>query len=69
MRRIARDYFEFSVIVGGDVPGPTQDILRENAHNQQFHEVSVYRLARWLNQVNITTPNLNLDFANREPGE
>jgi hypothetical protein len=30
MRRIARDYFEFCVIVGGDVPGPTQDILREN---------------------------------------
>ncbi len=30
MRRIAKDYFEFSVIVGGDVPGPTQDILREN---------------------------------------
>jgi hypothetical protein len=30
MRRIARDYFEFSVIVGGDVPGPTQEILREN---------------------------------------
>lgn len=30
MRRIARDYFEFAVIVGGDVPGPTQDILREN---------------------------------------
>ena len=62
MRRIARDYFEFSVIVGGDVPGPTQDILRENAHNQQFHEVSVYRLARWLNQVNITTPNRFLNL-------
>jgi hypothetical protein len=30
LRRIARDYFEFAVIVGGDVPGPTQDILREN---------------------------------------
>jgi hypothetical protein len=30
MRRIARDYFEFSVIIGGDVPGPTQEILREN---------------------------------------
>jgi hypothetical protein len=30
MRRIARDYFEFSVIIGGNVPGPTQDILREN---------------------------------------
>jgi len=30
MRRIAKDYFEFSVIIGGDVPGPTQEILREN---------------------------------------
>ncbi len=30
MRRLARDYFEFSLILGGDVPGPTQDIIREN---------------------------------------
>ena len=30
MRRLARDYFEFAVILGGDVAGPTQDIIREN---------------------------------------
>ncbi len=30
MRRLARDYFEISLILGGDVAGPTQDILREN---------------------------------------
>lgn len=30
MRRLARDYFEFSLILGGDVPGPTQNIIREN---------------------------------------
>ncbi len=30
MRRLARDYFEFAVIAGGDTPGPTQEILREN---------------------------------------
>jgi len=30
MRRLARDYFEFALILGGDVAGPTQDIIREN---------------------------------------
>jgi hypothetical protein len=30
MRRLARDYFEFSLILGGDVSGPTQEIIREN---------------------------------------
>jgi hypothetical protein len=30
MRRLARDYFEVAVIIGGDVPGPTQEILKEN---------------------------------------
>jgi hypothetical protein len=30
MRRIAKDYFEFAVILGGDVPGPAQEIVREN---------------------------------------
>ena len=30
MRRLARDYFEFALILGGDVSGPTQEILREN---------------------------------------
>jgi len=30
MRLLARDYFEFALIIGGDVPGPTQDIIREN---------------------------------------
>jgi hypothetical protein len=30
LRRLARDYFEFALILGGDVPGPTQDIIREN---------------------------------------
>lgn len=30
LRQLARDYFEFSVILGGDVSGPTQEIIREN---------------------------------------
>ena len=30
MRRLARDYFEFSLILGGDVAGPAREILREN---------------------------------------
>jgi len=30
LRRLARDYFEFALILGGDVPGPTQDLIREN---------------------------------------
>lgn len=30
LRRLARDYFEFALILGGDVAGPTQDIIREN---------------------------------------
>jgi len=30
MRRLAKDYYEFALIIGGDVPGPTQEILREN---------------------------------------
>ena len=30
MRLLARDYFEFALILGGDVAGPTQEILREN---------------------------------------
>ena len=30
MRRLARDYYEFAVILGGDVASPTQDIIREN---------------------------------------
>ena len=30
MRRLAKDYFEFSLILGGDVAGPTQEILLEN---------------------------------------
>ena len=30
MRRLAKDYYELALILGGDVPGPTQDILREN---------------------------------------
>jgi len=30
LRQLARDYFEFSVILGGDVQGPTQEIIREN---------------------------------------
>jgi hypothetical protein len=30
MRRLASDYYEFAVILGGDVAGPTQDVIREN---------------------------------------
>lgn len=30
LRQLARDYYEFSVILGGDVAGPTQEIIREN---------------------------------------
>ncbi len=30
MRRLARDYFEFSLILGGDVESPSQEILQEN---------------------------------------
>lgn len=30
LRLLARDYFEFVLILGGDVAGPTQEILREN---------------------------------------
>ncbi len=30
MRLLARDYYEFALIVGGDVAGPTQEIIREN---------------------------------------
>jgi hypothetical protein len=30
MRRLAKDYYEFALIIGGDVAGPTQEILREN---------------------------------------
>lgn len=30
MRRLARDYFEFSMILGGDVPSPSQEIIKEN---------------------------------------
>lgn len=30
LRRLARDYYEFSLILGGDVGGPTQDMIREN---------------------------------------
>lgn len=30
MRRLARDYYEFAVIIGGDVRGPTQEVIREN---------------------------------------
>ncbi len=30
MKLLARDYFEFALILGGDVAGPTQDIIREN---------------------------------------
>lgn len=30
MRRLAKDYYEFALILGGDVPGPTQEVLREN---------------------------------------
>ncbi len=30
LRRLARDYYEFALILGGDVGGPTQDLIREN---------------------------------------
>jgi hypothetical protein len=30
LRRLARDYYEFSLILGGDVGGPAQDLIREN---------------------------------------
>jgi len=30
MRRLASDYFEFALILGGDVQGPTQEMIREN---------------------------------------
>ena len=30
LRQLASDYFEFSLILGGDVDGPTQEIIREN---------------------------------------
>lgn len=30
MRRLAKDYYEVALIIGGDVAGPTQEILREN---------------------------------------
>ena len=30
LRRLAGDYFEFALILGGDVAGPTQEIIREN---------------------------------------
>ncbi len=30
MSRLAKDYYEFALILGGDVAGPTQEILREN---------------------------------------
>jgi hypothetical protein len=30
MRRIARDYYEFALILGGDVAGPAPELLREN---------------------------------------
>ena len=30
MRLLARDYFEFALILGGDVAGPTQEVIREN---------------------------------------
>lgn len=30
MRRLAKDYYEFALILGGDVRGPTQSIQREN---------------------------------------
>lgn len=30
LRQLASDYFEFALILGGDVAGPTQEILREN---------------------------------------
>lgn len=30
LRRLARDYYEFALILGGDVGGPAQDLVREN---------------------------------------
>ncbi len=30
MRRLARDYFEFALILGGDVEGPSQELIHEN---------------------------------------
>ena len=30
LRQLASDYFEFALILGGDVSGPNQDIIREN---------------------------------------
>lgn len=30
MRQLAKDYYEFALILGGDVSGPTQEIIREN---------------------------------------
>ena len=30
LRQLAADYFEFALILGGDVGGPNQDIIREN---------------------------------------
>lgn len=30
LRQIARDYYEFALVLGGDVAGPTQDVIREN---------------------------------------
>ena len=30
LRQLASDYFEFALILGGDVGGPNQDIIREN---------------------------------------
>lgn len=30
MRRLANDYYELALVLGGDVPGPTQDLIREN---------------------------------------
>ena len=30
LEQLAHDYFEFALILGGDVPGPSQEIVREN---------------------------------------
>lgn len=30
LRQLAADYFEFALVLGGDVAGPTQDIIQEN---------------------------------------
>ena len=30
LRLLARDYFEFALILGGDVPSPSQELVREN---------------------------------------